>query len=97
MKNTAIRKKEKVKRKKTDVVRTDLKYIWHPYTQMKDCGKFPPIPVERAKGLKLYASDGRVFYDTISSWWCNVHGHGHPPIINAIKRQAEKLEHVLFA
>ncbi|MCK5242600.1 adenosylmethionine--8-amino-7-oxononanoate transaminase, partial [bacterium] len=31
------------------------------------------------------------------SWWCNVHGHGHPKINHNIARQLEQLEHVLFA
>lgn len=78
-------------------VSRDLKYIWHPYTQMKDCGKFPPILIERAKGIKLYGKEGKFYYDTISSWWCNVHGHNHPKIKKAIKSQLNLLEHVLFA
>ena len=45
----------------------DLKYNWHPYTQMKDCRDFPPILVERAKGIKLYDDKGKCYYDTISS------------------------------
>lgn len=75
----------------------DLKYIWHPYTQMKDCKENPPILIERAKGLKLYDNNGKFYYDTISSWWCNVHGHNHPKIKEAIKKQLNSLEHVLFA
>lgn len=75
----------------------DLKFIWHPYTQMKDCLKLPPILIEQAKGLKLYDTKGNFYYDTISSWWCNVHGHNHPKIKDAIKKQLDSLEHVLFA
>ena len=75
----------------------DLKYLWHPYTQMKDCRVFPPILIEKAKGVKLYDDKGNFYYDTISSWWCNVHGHNHPKIKNAVKRQLDLLEHVLFA
>jgi len=78
-------------------VKKDLRYIWHPYTQMKDCEKSPPILIERAKGAKLYDKRGRLYYDTISSWWCNVHGHNHPAIKRAINKQLGSLEHVLFA
>ena len=80
-----------------DWIKRDLKYIWHPYTQMKDCRDLPPILIKRAKGLKLYGDKGRYYYDTISSWWCNVHGHNHPKINEAIKKQLNSLEHVLFA
>ncbi len=79
------------------LIKKDLKYIWHPYTQMKDCRKFPPIFIEKARGVKLYDDKGRFYYDTISSWWCNVHGHNHPRIKAAIKKQLDCLEHVLFA
>lgn len=75
----------------------DLKFIWHPYTQMKDCRSLPPILIEKAEGIRLYDSKGNFYYDTISSWWCNVHGHNHPRIKDAIKKQLDSLEHVLFA
>jgi len=82
---------------KNELVRKDLKYVWHPYTQMKDCEEFPPIPIAKAEGVKLYDHDGNFYYDTISSWWCNVHGHNHPAIKSAVKKQLDSLEHVLFA
>ncbi|MFH0731558.1 MAG: adenosylmethionine--8-amino-7-oxononanoate transaminase [Candidatus Omnitrophota bacterium] len=78
-------------------IEKDLKYVWHPYTQMKDCKKLPPILIERAKGIKLYDNKGNFYYDTISSWWCNVHGHNHPKVKAAIKRQLDLFEHVMFA
>ena len=80
-----------------DLVKRDLAHNWHPYTQMKDCAISSPIPIERAEGMKLYDYDGKFYYDTISSWWCNIHGHSHPAIREAIKQQVDKLEHVLFA
>jgi adenosylmethionine-8-amino-7-oxononanoate aminotransferase len=78
-------------------IKKDLQYLWHPYTQMKDCETFPPILIERAKGIKLYDNKGNFYYDTIASWWCNVHGHNHPKIKAAIRKQLNSLEHVLFA
>ena len=78
-------------------IKRDLKHIWHPYTQMKDCRTLPPILIEKAKGIKLYDNKGNFYYDTISSWWCNIHGHNHPKIKAAIKKQLNSLGHVLFA
>ena len=78
-------------------IEKDLKYVWHPYTQMKDCQDLPPILIEKAEGIKLWDDKGRMYYDTISSWWCNIHGHNHPKIKAAIKKQMDLLEHVLFA
>ena len=78
-------------------IKKDLKYNWHPSTQMQDCARFPPVLIEKARGVKLYDIRGKFYYDTISSWWCNVHGHNHPKIKEAIRKQLDKLEHVLFA
>jgi adenosylmethionine-8-amino-7-oxononanoate aminotransferase len=79
-------------------IKKDLRYIWHPYTQMKDCRTISrPILIEKANGIKLFDDSGNFYYDTISSWWCNVHGHNHPVIKKAISKQLKLLEHVLFA
>ena len=83
--------------KANDWIKKDMECVWHPYTQMKDCRENPPILVKKAKGMKLYEESGRFYYDTISSWWCNVHGHGHKHIKDAIKKQLGSLEHVVFA
>lgn len=80
-----------------DWIKKDLKYNWHPYTQMKDCLALPPILIEKARGIRLYGADGKFYYDTIASWWCNVHGHNHPAIKKAVKKQIDLLEHVPFA
>ncbi len=79
------------------LVKRDLAFNWHPYTQMKDCETNPPIPIQRAEGIKLFDYDGNFYYDTISSWWCNVHGHSHPAILEAIRTQAGRLDHIPFA
>lgn len=72
-------------------------YIWHPCTQMKDHETFPPIVAERAKGIYIYDEAGKAYMDVISSWWCNLLGHGNPRINRAVERQLEKMEHVIFA
>ena len=75
----------------------DLKYIWHPCSQMKDYEGFPPIIIDHAKGINLYDVDGKCYKDVVSSWWCNLLGHCNPRISNAIKKQLDTLEHVIFA
>lgn len=81
----------------TDLLQKDLTYNWHPYTQMSIQQVNPPLLIEKARGIKLYDASGQWYYDTISSWWCNIHGHLHPRIVNAIKQQLDKLDHTLFA
>ncbi|MGB9497740.1 MAG: adenosylmethionine--8-amino-7-oxononanoate transaminase [Dissulfuribacterales bacterium] len=80
-----------------DLLELDRRYLWHPYTQMKDFEKDDPLFVDRADGVFLFDSQGRRYYDTISSWWCILHGHNHPGIKAAIRDQLDRLEHVHFA
>src|ERR1700678_2285330 len=77
------------------LIQRDRASIWHPFTQMLREGD--AIPIIKAKGSYLYAEDGKCYLDAISSWWVNLHGHAHPYIVDRIKAQAERLEHVIFA
>ena len=63
---------------------------------MKDYETLRPIVVERGEGPYLYAADGQKYLDIISSWWCNLLGHCNPKINEAIKKQIDQLEHVIF-
>lgn len=75
----------------------DLKHIWHPCSQMKDYEELPPMVIDHAKGMYLYDIHGKRYLDIVSSWWCNLLGHCHPRINAAVKKQIDKLEHVIFA
>ena len=75
----------------------DLKYIWHPCSQMKDYEELPPIIIDKAKGIYLYDKNGKEYIDIVSSWWCNLLGHCNEKINAFIKSQLDKLEHVIFA
>ena len=81
----------------TDLRDKDRRFLWHPYTQMKDYEDRDLLLVDRAEGLFLYDADGNRYYDTVSSWWCIVHGHNHPTIKAAVRDQMERLEQVLLA
>ena len=80
-----------------DLVAKDLKYIWHPCSQMKDYEELKPIIIDHGKGVYLYDINGKEYIDIVSSWWCNLLGHCNPKINEYIKNQLDKLEHVIFA
>jgi len=79
----------------TDLLESDQKNIWHPFSQPGQ--QESPIFIESASGVYLHTNDGRRIIDAISSWWVNLHGHSNPQIAKAISDQATKLEHVIFA
>ncbi len=80
-----------------ELVEKDLKYIWHPCSQMKDYETLSPIIIKKGKGVYLYDIHGKKYMDIISSWWCNLLGHCNEDISDAIKEQLNHLEHVIFA
>ncbi|MGC8501832.1 adenosylmethionine--8-amino-7-oxononanoate transaminase [Desulfurella sp.] len=71
--------------------------IWHPCSQMKDHEVYPIIRIKKAKGVYLYDEKGNSYIDGISSWWVNLFGHSNKRLNNAIKKQLEVLEQVIFA
>lgn len=80
-----------------ELVSEDLKYIWHPCSQMKDYEELKPVVIDHGKGVKLYDKNGKEYIDIVSSWWCNLLGHCNPKINAAVKEQIDRLEHVIFA
>lgn len=64
---------------------------------MKDLQNYPLIEIDRGEGIYLFDRKGKKYIDAISSWWVNLFGHCNPRLINALKKQADKLEHVIFA
>nr|WP_232224329.1 adenosylmethionine--8-amino-7-oxononanoate transaminase [Candidatus Paracaedibacter symbiosus] len=77
------------------MIQKDKTYIWHPFTQAKTAAD--TIVITHGKAASLFDATGKEYLDLISSWWVNLHGHSHPKIVEALTRQAEKLEHVMFA
>jgi len=78
-----------------DLIRRDRAAIWHPYTALGD--PTDPLPVVAAEREFLHLADGRTLIDAVSSWWTILHGHRHPPLVEALAAAAHTLDHVLFA
>jgi adenosylmethionine-8-amino-7-oxononanoate aminotransferase len=71
----------------------DQKFIWHPFTQMRDWLASEPIVIESARGSILRDVHGREYIDANSSIWTNLHGHQHPSINSALRKQLGKIAH----
>ena len=76
-----------------DLAAKDKRYLWHPFTQMKDWCDEASLIIERGEGTTLYDTDGNAYIDGTSSLWCNVHGHRRPEIDAAIREQLDRIAH----
>lgn len=76
-----------------DLAALDRRYLWHPFTQQHGWQDEDAPIIERASGCLLYDVTGREYIDGVSSLWCNVHGHRHPSIDQAIRDQLDRVAH----
>lgn len=69
------------------------RFLWNPFTQMKDYLADEPVIIESGQGNKLRDVRGNEYWDGVSSVWLNVHGHNVPELNHAIQQQLEKIAH----
>ncbi|OGA44338.1 MAG: adenosylmethionine--8-amino-7-oxononanoate transaminase [Betaproteobacteria bacterium RIFCSPLOWO2_12_FULL_63_13] len=78
-------------------VERSLAAVWHPCTQMQSHPELPMLAVARADGPWLTDFDGARYFDAISSWWVCLLGHRHPAVVQALRDQLYRLDHVMLA
>jgi adenosylmethionine-8-amino-7-oxononanoate aminotransferase len=71
----------------------DKRYIWHPFTQMKDWLGERPIIISEGRDCFIKDIYGNWYLDGVSSLWVNVHGHRKKEIDDAIKKQLDHIAH----
>src|SRR5437879_5896110 len=76
----------------------DKRFVWHPFTNMGEwCApSHEPLVLVEGRGALLRDSRGREYIDANSSIWTNIHGHNHPHINAAIRRQLSRVAHTSF-
>lgn len=73
----------------------DQHHIWHPLTQHKR--KPEMLAIAKAKGVLLYDEAGNEYIDGISSWYTSMYGHCNDAIIDAVYKQMQTLDQVVFS
>lgn len=68
--------------------------LWHPYAQMQT--QAPAPRVIGGSGAWLHLENDERLLDATCSWWCMIHGYGHPRLVAALKDQADHLCHVML-
>src|SRR5947199_1489904 len=81
-----------------ELIDTDKRLIWHPFTDMREwCApEHERLVLVEGRGALLSDSNGREYIDGNSSIWTNIHGHNHPHINAAIRRQLSRVAHTSF-
>jgi adenosylmethionine---8-amino-7-oxononanoate aminotransferase len=69
-------------------------HVWLPYAQMKTAPA--PLAVARTHGARIVLHDGRELIDGVASWWTACHGYNHPHIADAVRRQLDRMPHVML-
>ncbi|HLD49667.1 MAG TPA: adenosylmethionine--8-amino-7-oxononanoate transaminase, partial [bacterium] len=88
--------KSSSRKKRNSLEAKDKKYLWHPFTQMRDWEKEEVTIIESGRGAWLRDTKGRRYLDGVSSLWCNVHGHRVPALDRALRKQLSKIAHSTF-
>lgn len=80
------------------LIAADKRHCWHPFTQMQDwCAPdHSPLMLVAGDGAILRDSNGRQYIDGNSSIWTNIHGHNHPALNAALRKQLDAVAHTSF-
>jgi adenosylmethionine-8-amino-7-oxononanoate aminotransferase len=80
------------------LIEADKRFVWHPFTDMREwCApEHEPLVLVEGHGAVLRDSRGCEYIDGNSSIWTNIHGHNHPHINAAIRRQLDRVAHTSF-
>lgn len=78
-------------RRASSKARPSNKGFWQPFTdhqRLNEKGRC----FDRADGVYYYTPEGKKVYDGIAGLWCVNAGHNQPKIVEAIQKQAAKLD-----
>ena len=79
-----------------NVAGMDLDPYWMPFTHNRYFKQKRPLDrlLVSAKGAYYTTVEGKQLFDGLSGLWCSGLGHGHPHIVDAVKRQLDVVDYV---
>ena len=75
-------------------IELDQQYVWHPYNSLPSKSKI--LGVKQTDKQTIFLENGTQLIDGMSSWWSAIHGYNHPVLVNAMKKQADIMPHIMF-
>jgi beta-alanine--pyruvate transaminase len=79
-----------------NVAGMDLDPYWMPFTHNRYFKQKRPLDrlLVSAKGAYYTTVEGKQLFDGLSGLWCSGLGHGHPHIVDAVKKQLDVADYV---
>lgn len=73
------------------VAEADRRYVFHPFTALRDHEVNGPRLIVEGSGCRLTDSSGSSYLDAMAGLWCMNIGYGHPEMAEALHAQALRL------
>jgi 4-aminobutyrate--pyruvate transaminase len=77
--------------KPNSIAAKDTTFHLHPYTNLKAHEEQGPLVITRGEGVRVFGEDGKEYIEGLSGLWCASLGFNEPRLVDAAKRQMEKL------
>lgn len=82
----------------TSIEARDLRYVFHPTTNLAELHASGPLVRQRAKGVYIWDSSGKQYLEAMSGLWCAALGYGNEELVAAAQEQMRNLSYSqLFA
>ena len=82
----------------TSIEARDLRFVFHPTTNLADLHANGPSIRQRAKGVYIWDSSGKQYLEAMSGLWCAALGYGNEELVEVAQAQMRNLSYAqLFA
>ncbi|MDR1487251.1 MAG: aminotransferase class III-fold pyridoxal phosphate-dependent enzyme [Deltaproteobacteria bacterium] len=71
--------------------RSDIEHIIHPFSLPTALAQSGPLVIERGQGCYIFDENSRRYLEAMSGLWCISLGFSQPRLVEAARRQLEKL------
>ena len=75
---------------KDDLVKKDIKNLFHPATNLKAHEGTEPLILEKGDGIYVYDKDGNKYIEGLAGLWCNALGFGNQDLVETAANQMQK-------